>query len=121
MNLEVAQIYPALQRMDEFETKDELNKFLENYRRQVGDYILTFQADPNSSGNDFVTQITHLDGSPIKGAMCRVLISKMSKLKTVQDVSFSLKNEEMDDGSVSDVTVPLNGRVIDYNAVCGSD
>ena len=120
MNLQVAQIYPALEQNGSFASKNDLNKFLAPYKKQVGNYVLSFQADPNSDGNDFLMQITKANGDPIKGKPCRALISKMSKLKMSQDVSFSLKDEEMDDGTVQDVMIPLNGRIIDYTAVCGA-
>lgn len=119
MNLQVSQIYPALEHVGSFGSKKELDDFLRPFQKQVGDYVLTFQSDPNSNGNDFITQITKTNGESIKGAKCRALISKMSKLKMAQDVSFTLKDAEMDDGTTADVTVPLNGRTVDYGAMCG--
>ena len=120
MNLQVAQIYPAIEKEGSFASKEHFNRFLAPYTKDIGNYVLTFRADPNASGNDFVVQITQSNGEPIKGKMCRALISKMSKLKMAQDVSFSLKDEEMDDGSIQDVMVPLNGQIMDYAAVCGN-
>ena len=119
MNLQVAQIYPAMERNGSFSSKSSLDKFLSPYTRQVGKYVLSFQADPNSEGDDFIMQITKANGEPIKGKMCRALVHKMAQLKMAKDVSFSLKDEEMDDGTIADLTVPLNGKTIDYSAMCG--
>ncbi len=119
MNIQVAQIYPALEQNGQFSSKKDLDTFLLSFKKEVGDYILTFQSDPNASGNDFMMQVTKANGEPIKGGMCRKLISKMSELKMAQDVSFSLKDEEMEDGTIQDVMVPLNERIIDYKSVCG--
>lgn len=120
MNFQVVQIYAGLQQRGDFASADEFNKFLTAYQKPVGRYLLTFQADPDSDEKSaFMTQITRLDGQPIKGEMCRALIFKMSKLKTARDVSFTLKDEEMDDGTKADVTVPLNGKYVDYDAMCG--
>ncbi len=118
MNLQVTQIYPKLAQ-GSFTSKDQLDQFLSAYQKTVGNYTLTFQANPDSENNDFMMQITNSNGEPIKGRMCRALISKMAQLKMAEDVSFSLKDEEMDDGSVQDVTVPLNGQTVDFNAICG--
>jgi len=119
MNIQVSQIYPAIEQNGSFSSKEEYNKFLSSFTKRSGEYILSFQADPNSDEKDFITQITTANGDPIKGKMCRALISKMSKLKMAQDVSFSLKDEEMDNGTVQDVLVPLNGHIVDSNAICG--
>ena len=119
MNIQVAQIYPALDQNAPFGSEESLNRFLAPYQKQVGDYLLTFQADSNVQAKDFIVQITRADGNSIKGKMCRNLISKMSQLKVTRDVSFTLKDEEMEDGSVADVTIPLKGRVIDFKALCG--
>ena len=118
INMQVAQIYPALQQNGPFASKKQLDNFLAPYTKQVGDYVLTFQSDPYADGNDFVTQVTKSNGQPIKGDMCRALITRMSKLKMAQDVSFSLKDEETEDGKLEDVMVPLNGKTVDYDSIC---
>ena len=101
-----------------FSSEDELNKFLSAYTTQTGEYRLTFRASPDG-GDGFVTEITNLNGEPIKGKICRDLITKMAEQKFVSDVDFTLKDEETEDGSKEDITVRLNERYVNLEAVCG--
>jgi hypothetical protein len=92
--------------------------FLEDFTTTVGDYQLSFHATGEMDGS-FVSQVTHKDGTRIKGAFCRQLITKMSEQQFVEDIDFSLENEELEDGSTEDINVPLNGKMINLNDVCG--
>lgn len=98
---------------------DKMNAFLEDFTTTVGDYQLSFHATGEMDGS-FVSQVTHKDGTRIKGAFCRQLITKMSEQQFVEDVDFSLEDEEQEDGSIEDINVPLNGKMINLNDVCGS-
>ena len=96
---------------------DEKNRFLAEFKGFVNGYMLSFHASTDDDG--FVTEISYLNQEPIKGRMCRDLITKMAKQRFVSDVDFTLKNEEKEDGTKGDITVRLNGQYIDLNAVCG--
>ena len=101
-----------------FSSAEELNSFLSAYTTQVGGYKIAFYASPDGT-EDFVTEISNPDGEPIKGAICHDLITKMAEQKFVSDVDFTLKDEETEDGTTEDITVRLNGRYVDLEAVCG--
>ena len=100
-----------------FSNTQELNAFLSGFTTSIGGYTLSFKA--SSDGDGFVSDITKTNGEPIKGKMCRELITKMSEQRFVSDVDFTLKSEEKEDGTVEDVTVPLNGQYVDLEAICG--
>ena len=80
-------------------------------------HTLTFYASPDNDG--FIAKFSHLNGDPIKGPLCRELITKMADQKFVSDVDFTLEGEELDDESVGNVTIRLNGRVVNLKAICG--
>lgn len=101
-----------------FSSTDELNRFLSTYTTQIGGYKIAFYA-PSDETDGFVIEISNPNGEPIKGAICRDLITKMAEQRFVSDVDFTLKDEEMEDGTTEDITVRLNGRYIDLDAVCG--
>ena len=96
-----------------FSDSEELNKFLAGYSTQVVGYKISFFA--SESGDGFASEITNITGEPIKGAMCRELITKMADQRFVSDVEFSVKDEEEN----KDVKVRLNGEVVDLDSVCG--
>ena len=100
-----------------FSNKEELNKFLASQTTQASGYQLSFHASPDGEG--FVSEITDHNGEPIKGKICRELITKMADQKFVSDVDFTLKNEEKEDGTRDDITVRLKGQYVNLNAVCG--
>lgn len=97
---------------------DQMNTFLEKFTTIVDGYKISFHAAPELDGS-FVSEVTHKDGSRIKGAFCRDLITKMAEQKFVSDVDFTLKDEIQEDGSMQDITVPLNGKMINLEDVCG--
>ena len=100
-----------------FSNTDELNKFLASQTTQASGYQLSFHASPDGEG--FVAEIADRNGEPIKGRVCRELITKMAGQKFVSDVDFTLKNEEKEDGTKGDITVRLKGQYVNLNAVCG--
>lgn len=110
------QINAAMQHKD-YTNTEELNDFLKTYTVPVAGYTLSFMASPDADG--FVSEITDSKGKPIKGKICRELITKMAEQKYTSDVAFTLKDEEMDDGTKEDVVVRLNGQYVDLNSVCG--
>lgn len=116
LTLETVNINSAMQGTS-FKNSEELNQFLSKYKAQVAGYQLSFYASPDGDG--FVSEITSVDGNPIKGQICRDLITKMAKQQFISDVDFTLKDEEKEDGTTDDITVRLNGRYVDLNAVCG--
>ena len=117
LQVNIVTIHSAMQGRT-FSSLEEKNAFLSNYTSQVGEYQLSFYA---TEGNDgFVTKITTDSGDSIKGAMCRKLISEMARQSFVYDVDFTVTGEETDEeGYLEKVTVPLNGQVVDMDAICG--
>ena len=101
----------------QFDSIEEENKFLAGFKGYSAGYVFSFRA--SDDGDGFVTELSYLNREPVKGRMCRELITEMSKQQFVSDVSFTLNNEEMEDGSKQDLTVPLNGQYVDLEAVCG--
>ncbi len=97
---------------------DKLNEFLKKFETEIGSYKLSFRAAPEMDGS-FVSDVTYKDGSRIKGSFCRELIGKMSEQTFVSDVDFTLKDELQEDGTTQNITVPLNGKVINLDDVCG--
>ena len=101
----------------QFDSIEEKNKFLAGFKAFSAGYVFSFRA--SDEGDGFVTELSYLNREPVKGRICRELIIEMSKQQFVSDVSFTLNNEEMEDGSKQDLTVPLNGQYVDLEAVCG--
>lgn len=116
LQLKTVEINSAMHTKD-FANTEELNQFLSGFTTFAAGHTLSFYASPDSDG--FVAKISHLNGDPIKGGLCRELITKMAEQKFVSDVDFTLEGEELDDGTVGNVTVRLNGRVVDLDAMCG--
>ena len=100
-----------------FTTDEELDKFLSTFTTQVAGYRLSFVPSPDKDG--FVSEIRKADGDTIKGAMCRELITKMAEQQFVSDVDFMVEDVETDSGEKEDVTVRLNGKYVNLDAVCG--
>ena len=97
---------------------NDLNDFLKGFTTTVGSYQLSFHSVDNSD-TEFVSEVTYIDGSKIKGAFCRELIRKMMEQNFISDIDFTLKDEELEDGTIGDVTVQLNGKSVDLDALCG--
>ncbi len=97
--------------------EERLDAFLKGFTTQAAGYTLSFH--PSSEQGGFVSEITDTNGKPIHGKFCRELIKKMAEQEFVSDVAFSLKDEELDDGTIGDITVNLNGKYVDLNALCG--
>ena len=96
----------------------EFDTFLKGFETTVGAYKLSFHSTSDASGS-FTSEVTNKDGSKIKGAFCRKLITKMVEQKFVSNVGFSLKNEPQEDGSNKDVNLLLHGLTVDYKDICG--
>ena len=118
LQMNVIAIHSAIQGKT-FSSLEEKNTFLSNYRAQVGEYQLSFHATENG-GDGFVIKIATDSGDAIKGGMCKKLIAKMAEQRFVYDVDFTATGEENEEGYLEKVTVPLNGQVVDMNAICGS-
>lgn len=116
LQMNVIAIHSSMQGK-KFTSLEEENAFLNNYKTQVAGYQLSFQATSDDGG--FVAQISTDSGEPIKGAMCRKLIAKMAKQKFVSDVDFTVTGDEGEEGYLEKITVPLNGQVVDMDAICG--
>ena len=116
LKMKTIEVHAAMQEKN-FKNSDELNQFLSGFTTFVAGHTLTFHASPDNDG--FVAKFSHLNGDPIKGELCRELITKMADQKFVSDVDFTLEEEELEDGTVGDVTVRLNGRVVNLKAICG--
>mgnify|MGYP003571476057 CR=1 FL=1 len=116
LQMKTVEINSAMQGKN-FATDEELNQFLSGFTAFVAGHTLSFYASPDKDG--FVARISHLNGDKIKGALCRELITKMADQKFVSDVDFTLEGEELDDGTVGNLTVRLNGRVVNLIAMCG--
>lgn len=97
---------------------NELNAFLQKFTTTVGAYQLSFHATMDGDGS-FVSEVTHKDGSRIKGAFCRKLITKMAEQQFVADVDFSLKDEPQEDGTTANVNVSLHGKTVNLDDICG--
>ena len=98
--------------------KADLNEFLKGFTTVVGSYQLSFHAVEDAQ-TEFVSEVTHVDGSKIKGAFCRELIKKMAEQHFISDIDFTLKNEELEDGTTGDVNIQLNEKSVDLDALCG--
>lgn len=96
----------------------ELDAFLQKFTTTVGAYQLSFHATMDGDGS-FVSEVTHKDGSRIKGAFCRKLITKMAEQQFVADVDFSLKDEPQEDGTTANVNVSLHGKTVNLDDICG--
>ena len=117
LQMNVIAIHSAIQGK-EFSSLEEKEAFLGNYKARVGEYQLSFHATEDDKGG-FVTQITTDNGDPIKGGMCKKLIAKMAKQRFVYDIDFTVTGEENEEGYLEKITVPLNGQVVDMDAICG--
>ena len=106
-------------------TPDQMDSFLSQYKSTVYGYGIQFKAprdtDREFSGTEFVAEITDKNGQRIKGAMCRQIITSMVKMQGVSDISFTIKDEPLEDGSTADVSMRLSGKAVDLNALCGKD
>ncbi|MBQ4472358.1 MAG: type II secretion system protein [Alphaproteobacteria bacterium] len=104
---------------------DAMDAYLARYATSAGGYNITFKAprdtDREFTGKEFVAEITDQTGARIKGSMCRKLLTTMVKINGVSDIDFTVHNEEMEDGSIEDVTMRLSGKAVDLNALCGKD
>lgn len=124
INLNSVQILSTLTHK-KFATPDAMDEFLKHYATASGGYNITFKAprdtDREFTGTEFVAEITDQRGERIKGSMCRKLLTTMVQVNGVSDIDFTVRNEEMDDGSVEDVTMRLSGKAVDLNALCGKD
>ena len=116
LQLKALEINTAMQNKS-FASIEELNQFLSGFTTFAAGHTLTFYASPDNDG--FIAKFSHLNGDPIKGPLCRELITKMADQKFVSDVDFTLEGEELDDKSVGNVTIRLNGRVVNLKAICG--
>ena len=114
--MESVKINAVMQERD-FESKEELDEYFSNYKTQISGYELTYHSSPDGDG--FVSEIKNADGTPIQGKVCREFITKMAQPQFVSDVDFTVNDVEQDDGSVGSMTVRLNGRFVDFDAVCG--
>lgn len=106
----------------QFETPQEMDAYLKDFTFQTKDYIIEFHSVSDEepfSGSNFVAQVRSVDGRMIKGSECRRLIKVLSEQQMTMDMSFSLKNEELEDGTHGDVNVRLNDKIIDLDALCG--
>lgn len=108
----------SAQAHNQIKDPDELNSFLEKFTTTVGAYQLSFHATTDGDGS-FISEVTYKDGSRIKGAFCRKLITKMAEQQFVADVDFSLKDEPQEDGSTADVNVSLHGKTVNLDDICG--
>ena len=124
INLNSVQILSSLTH-NKPSSPDEMDAFLSKYSGTAGGYNIAFKAprddDREFTGTEFVAEITDAKGDRIKGSMCRKLLTTMVQVNGVSDIDFSVHNEEMDDGSIEDVTMRLSGKAVDLNALCGKD
>ena len=97
---------------------DEFDAFLKGFETTIGDYKLSFHSTSDTTGS-FMTEVTNKDGSRIKGAFCRKLITKMAEQQFVEDVNFSLKDELLEDGTTKDIEFFLNGKMVNLDDICG--
>ena len=98
--------------------KDKLDAFLANFETSVGAYTLSFHASTDNDGS-FISEVTHKDGSKIKGAFCRQLIRKMAEQQFVENINFSLKDEPLEDGTTKDIEFSLHGKTVVLDDICG--
>lgn len=98
--------------------KDELDAFLATFETTVGAYTLSFHASMDNDGS-FISEVTHKDGSKIKGAFCRKLITKIAEQQFVENINFSLKDELLEDGTTKDIEFSLHGKTVVLDDICG--
>ena len=96
----------------------ELDAFLEKFETTVGAYRLSFHSTSDANGS-FISEVTHKDGSKIKGAFCRKLITKMAEQQFVENINFSLKDEPLEDGTTKDIEFSLHGKTVVLDDICG--
>ncbi len=121
IHLQLVQI-SSLNIAKQFDTPQQMDEYLKDFTVQTKDYIIEFHSIADEepfSGSNFVAQVRSVDGRMIKGAECRRLLKVLSEQKMTMDMSFSLKNEELEDGSHADVNIRLNDKVIDLDSLCG--
>lgn len=105
-----------------FSSPQQMDEYLKGFATKTDTYIIEFHSivgETPFSGENFVAEVRLVDGGMIKGAQCRRLLNALAEQKMTMDMSFSLKNEQQEDGSIKDVEVRLNDKIIEIDSLCG--